>query len=734
MFYTDTPISSSKDDLLNRNGFAKLLAQSLINLNSTDTFTVGLFGKWGSGKTSLVNMTLQEIKNCHATIKGKNTIIVHFEPWNFSDTNQLLTQFFLRLSNEFRSKGDKTLAQIGDALEKYSDAFEIATAVPVVGGLLALLGKKGASTLSAKMKKGSDEKDILKQKEYVVNLLDEQKNKVLVVIDDIDRLSNEQIRQVFQLITSVARFPNMTYLLVFDKDIVIRALEKVQEGSGEDYLEKIIQMPIQIPDLQRAELRQAFFDRLDKIIKENEKINFSTEHWQKVFEPCIDPFIKTLRDVSRLCNVIQFKLTTIASEVDFADMVAISTIEIYLSAIYEWIKTNKHIMIGSFDVSSIGFRNKSQHEWCKDYEDQFSKLLQHEKSNSVRDVNAETISLLLSHLFPSFGHKIGKIYEPYDLNQLRKNNQIAHPEKFDRYFHLDLDRIGLKKAELLAAVQKLDCDALKTLLFEFDQNGTSYEFIEEIKAIIPELSPDRAKVLAIAFLESSNQLDAVSSHGLISLSASRQAEYTILELIDRIPSVERMCFIVNFLNSTAKSSLEVLANVINMIELGYGRLAASGKEHGYKKVITLEELIQLETKFCENIKRTLESTCLFDFNEWRMICHLLESFDADYADVYLNDALKNDKNILRYLDNSVGVWTGAGIEYEVNNEYKDRLTTRRVLDAIQTQIKIGEFFDLPEKAQNKCAAFYLNANAQFNSREHISQIDVNSLLESWRTT
>ena len=55
MFYSDKPIMSNFDDHLHRGGFAKLLAQALLNLNSSDTFSVGLFGKWGSGKTSLVN-------------------------------------------------------------------------------------------------------------------------------------------------------------------------------------------------------------------------------------------------------------------------------------------------------------------------------------------------------------------------------------------------------------------------------------------------------------------------------------------------------------------------------------------------------------------------------------------------------------------------------------------------------------------------------------------------------
>lgn len=134
MFYSDKPISSNNEDKLNRKGFAKLLAHTLVHLDSKDTFTVGLFGKWGCGKTSLVNMTLAEIENIQAKNEtDEQIIVVHFEPWNFTDTNQLLTQFFVRLANEFQKKGNKNLTKIGKALENYSDAFGLLELIPGVG-------------------------------------------------------------------------------------------------------------------------------------------------------------------------------------------------------------------------------------------------------------------------------------------------------------------------------------------------------------------------------------------------------------------------------------------------------------------------------------------------------------------------------------------------------------------------------------------------------------------------
>ncbi len=732
MFYSDRPITSIDNDNLGRGGFAKQLAQALTKLENVDTFTVGLYGKWGSGKTSLVNMMLNEIEVQQENIHDKNRLmVVHFEPWNFSDANQLLSQFFIRLSNEFRSKGDKNLSKIGDALETYSDAFDLAKGLPIVGGAVALLGKKCINALGKKIKKGSDEKDILKQKDYVIGLLKKQTNRILVVIDDIDRLNNEQIRQVFQLITSVAKFPNTVYFLVFDKEIVTKALEKVQEGHGEDYLEKIIQLPIELPDIQKEKLRQILFKQLDTIISEYQDIRFQQAHWQRLFEQCVDPLIKSIRDVNRLCNSVHFKLTTISSEIDFADMVAISSLEIAFPQIYQWIKNSKSILTGELDLSFAG-KNKSQKDWYEFFYAQIRSFF-HSEDEVENEHNAETAIIALSHLFPYFGRKIGKFFEAYDSDSFRKNNHIAHPEKFDRYFNFDLDSIGIKKSEIREALYYLNNEDFKAYLLDCDKKGTSFEFLEEVKAMIPEISPERAKVIIQALIDSSAKLGVVSNISIFPRSANSYAEYLIIELLDTIDPSERLALLSHVTCSASVSSMQSVAGVLNSLELRHGRLAAQGENESYNKVLPLEELIQLENTFTKKVKAMLKEYSLFDFGGWRIICYLLENFDAEYAKEYLMNAFNDDKNIVRYLDGSVDIWRGGITEYQITNEYKKYLTQDRVLQAIESQKNTGDLFILPEQIQYKCCAFHIYASADTNYRGIVSQFDVDKLLNSWKS-
>ncbi|MGI5906640.1 MAG: KAP family P-loop NTPase fold protein [Candidatus Pararuminococcus gallinarum] len=733
MFYSDRPINSNAEDKLNRKGFAKILAQTLANLDSKDTFTIGLFGKWGCGKTSLVNMTLEELENIQShNSPEKQVIVIHFEPWNFTDTNQLLTQFFVRLANEFQKKGDQNLTKIGKALESYSDAFSLFELIPGVGAPIASVGKWGVSHLGQKIQKGLDERDVLNQKNQVIQLLKAQANRILIILDDIDRLSNEQIRYVFQLITSVARFPNTTYLLVFDKEIVVEALKGVQSGNGQDYLEKIIQMPIQIPEIQHSALRNVLFEQLDRIIVDFKELRYSQKRWQRLFESCVDPFITHLRDINRLCNVLRFKLTGISSEIDFTDMLAISILEIHHPLVYDWVKNNKSVLTGENDYSPLGV-DKTPKAWLAHYSEMLGELVSLEHPEASVECETELVINLLVDLFPHFGQRVGKTYEVYDKNQLNRNNQIAHPDKFDRYFQLDINSIAYRTVDVLNVIYRWDENDIIAFLLEQEEKDTSYELLEDIRARITELSGKRAKVLIRALFRAMKNLNGTVRRSWFSVSTGAYAEHIMLDLMEQIPVEERVPFISDLISESKMDALPSIATVINMLELGYGRLAAEGQEKNYKKVITLNELVIVEAIFTKRIKEILKTRSLFDFSKWNIIYYLLNSFDPEYTKHYLDSVLTQDENILWFLGYFVTVWIGSGKEYEIQEGYADFFSTERVFRAIEVCRKNGVFFKFPEELQHKCAAFFLCNSESLEHGTRAYEHDTEKIIASWKS-
>src|SRR5665648_549329 len=109
--------------------------------------------------------------------------------------------------------------------------------------------------------------------------LRKQPRRIFVTVDDIDRLNPEEIRQLFGVIKSIRDSPNVVYLLTFDKRVVIEALRESQGISGENYLEKIVQFPFELPLPDRSSLYRLLFARLESIMAGTPEGLFDQTYW-----------------------------------------------------------------------------------------------------------------------------------------------------------------------------------------------------------------------------------------------------------------------------------------------------------------------------------------------------------------------------------------------------------------------------------------------------------------------
>ncbi|OGO81269.1 MAG: hypothetical protein A2Y21_10735 [Clostridiales bacterium GWC2_40_7] len=190
MFNSDKPIVASDEDLLGRRHFASALSRAVLSFKQKDSLTIGLFGKWGSGKTSIINMFENELHLYEYSSYDEQPIIIKFNPWNFSDQNQLIKQFFLALSSGLDLGNIKeTLKQLSTGIEKVGQVADIAKFIPIIAPVAQVV----APLLHdyAKVLKGSDEEtDLQKIKNKISNELLKINTKLIIIIDDIDRLVN----------------------------------------------------------------------------------------------------------------------------------------------------------------------------------------------------------------------------------------------------------------------------------------------------------------------------------------------------------------------------------------------------------------------------------------------------------------------------------------------------------------------------------------------------------------
>ena len=344
MINPDLPIKKATEDILSRSAFAKSLARTILQNSFPSSFTIGLYGEWGSGKTSLLNMILESIEDTDESV-----VILRFNPWLCSDTKQLITQFFKQLASAIKLKKPAS-EKVWELVDQYADLFDTAEFVPVVGPFAAKLGKvfgKGANQRVTE-RKG----DLQKSKDQIIKKINEDNIKIIVTIDDIDRLSEEEIIGIFQLVKALADFPNTTYLLAFDYNVVVQALGNVQHGDGKEYLEKIVQVPFEIPAPSMTSIHNTLFQKLDAILGVIPEERWNKAVWAELFHYGLKPYIKSIRDVIRYTNVFMLKYELLKDETDPVDLLGLTALQVFEPTVYSRLPHYKDTLCGSdYDLS-----------------------------------------------------------------------------------------------------------------------------------------------------------------------------------------------------------------------------------------------------------------------------------------------------------------------------------------------------------------------------------------------
>jgi len=402
---SDSALEKPEQDQFGYSSFAKNIADTIATRTPVDEFVVGIYGQWGSGKSTVLNFVGENLEE-----RNDPPIVIRFNPWWFSGQADLISKFF----SQFRAG----LELEGDRFENVRDG--IAT---LSRGVSRIPGEAFGVPISqlANIVEGvaePDEPELGEVKESISKELRESSQQIVVFIDDIDRLTNNEIRQMFRLVKSVADFPNVTYVLAFDRDVVVDALEDGERGvqDGSEYLEKIVQLSQHMPIPADNSLHVFFTNRLDAIVGEDE-VTFNETHWQTVYRHGIDPLIETPRSAIRLTNAVKTSYDALGDEVNYVDLIAIETLRIHFNGIYEKIRENKT----KFTVRN--HRNQTrdpEHDFLwEDYEEP-----------------VPTAEMLLSYLFPPYSrNEISpqkSIVESEDT--YRKRKRICHPDMFNYYF------------------------------------------------------------------------------------------------------------------------------------------------------------------------------------------------------------------------------------------------------------------------------------------------------------
>lgn len=721
MFIADKPIKKLSDDKLNRKYFTKQLAQAILSYNSKDNFTIGLYGKWGSGKSSIINMLIEEITR-KTSNSPERPIIVRFNPWNYSNTDQLIRQFFNTIMSEIKIKSSgKELKKVGSALEKYSEIFEYSQYIPGVGKYLrpikALIKGLGSNALEI-----SNQKNNLDSvKVDVVNALMNQNQKIIIIIDDIDRLNNEQIRLIFQLVNCVADFPNMIYLLSFDKSVVVRALEDEQKCNGEEYLEKIIQVPFDVPEAKRTDVHKLLFDQLNNLwFNEIPCSIFDNEYWSNVYSECLSPLLNSIRDVNRVMNVYRFKYEFLHSETNCIDLLAITTLQIFAPNIFEWIKNNTILLTGSSCGmgTSSNDQNKRRDEMTKRFE-------------RVTD-NAEFMLKSLQVIFPNFSWKTGGHYHSGETEeQLRYMQRISCPDRTSLYFNLSLEDVLVPKNTIIESIYDYNSEELDRLFNDLIRNDLISQYAKELNAHVKDIPDDRKRLILKKLLYLQTLSFEDEKTGFLQISPVVYCEeccWSIFKTMD----TDKLCSVLKeFIESLEDEEFNILVDIIVQIERSYGHIGES-PNNDYR-IISEKQLYSLEPLVLSRIEKNSKINFIFKLKSpWQK--YWFWKYKSPHSlQTHISEGLKNKNNVPYYLTAHASTWTGAkthGWGFKQENIEKDISVDKAYKDLLSLK-NTDVFLNLPYDIKEISIAFYIWYNSERKEYETTSKEDVDLLIPEW---
>jgi hypothetical protein len=367
----DRPIRTVEEDAFGLSGFANALATSLLQMSPEEGLVLSVEGPWGSGKSSAIALTSRTIQSrvltgvgesldeleklsptklderWEAKAKKRDVHIIRFNPWNFSGQENLVRAFFRELETQITGKSESKLKRaIGGIADQLPSAFGalaslVATAVgqPAAAGAAGAGGKVAGE--GAKKLLGSDT-SLEGAKRALENELREAEQRIIVIIDDIDRLMPTEMRAIFSLVKSLGDLPCILYVLAFDRAVVTSAFLNGTEKIDPEFLEKVIQVSLKLPVPWREELRDLLITKLNTLIGDAEPTN--KRRWDLMYRNVVDRYLETPRDVVRLVNTLQVIWPNVEGDVDLTDLIGLTTLQLFDPQAYDLIAGNIEII------------------------------------------------------------------------------------------------------------------------------------------------------------------------------------------------------------------------------------------------------------------------------------------------------------------------------------------------------------------------------------------------------
>jgi predicted KAP-like P-loop ATPase len=497
-------------------------------------------------------------------------------------------------------------------LSKHS---ELLGSIAFIGILITAFVNRTQIILEAATKRKEAQAELNKKtlqeiKAELSETLEQLDQTFLVIIDDIDRLTSTEISEIFQLVKANADFPNFVYLLPFQRSAAV-ALKDVHYESGGSFLEKIIQVPFDIPVPDRSAIEQVLDEKLERIFaSELRDGRFDRERFATMFQNGLRDYFPDLRAVNRFTASLAFHSELLRSggllEVNAADLITLEVLRIFEPSLYHRISGSKGLLTGdtstdSKDRQAVG-------------ESVLALLEEVDESKRSRASN------VLRELFPNRGWAFkGMTYGSDHSEDWHRGLQICSGDFFDRYFCLVVDKGSISQSELAQAIASAeDADRFERMLREILAEGRIMALFDMLEPRLDAISKAHIANVVVALCSIGEELPDPEP-GFLSIPATMTASRLVRRLLFRVnPSEERA--------RVLKQAIHAAKGISVLVILTASESARQKKPTGEEALVTSEQLEMLTHECLQRIRSAARdgslvtqkelAHILFRWNEW----------------------------------------------------------------------------------------------------------------------
>jgi len=622
----DQPIAAKSEDKLGRAAFAVGLAQTLRSIDASRGAVVAVLGPWGSGKTSTINMVSEALG------EAPSLTVLEFNPWLFSDTEQLVVRFFDELAAQVRLR-NPTATRVADMLIEYGRLLAPLQALPAAGpwiqGIRAVTGF-ATRRLGAGKQPSADA--VRRRLEAELASRDQP---LVVVIDDLDRLEAKEIRDVVRLVRLVGHFPQVIYLLAFDRKAVETALAH-DGATGRTYLEKIVEYTFDLPPPAPTAVEKVLLAGLADVIG-SATGSFDSNRWTDVFYRVIRPLITSLRDVRRYVAVVPAAFATLGDEVAVVDVLALEAFRVLLPQVHSEFASIAAVLTAEGD----------------DLDENAQQAIQTlaESAGSQR----EAVEQLCRLVFPLTQRFVGGTsYGSEWVSRWRREGRVASRAVLDFYLTRTLSPGVAPASTVRQAFESLPFQVELTDLQTGIDDSVFEDLVTRLESYQQEFPAVAAKPASAVLLNQYGRLRA-GSLGFIDPGPEIKVDRLILRLLERVADSLRTQVVEQLVDEPG--SLYGKLRVLNSV----GHRPNAGVQ-----LIPEADWRRMHQNLCRHIRHLEPWILAAERDPFRMLWEALEDDPVDRTDVDMG--LTHTQLFLAVLRNAVG---------EVRTRSADSLSVER---------------------------------------------------------